>query len=249
MRIIGIKSFTYLISITLFFTYGVITAQYKIFPYNEIRNIKQIVVNDINVNANNVKSNKKRKEKSKSYYLDKVSFFEEHTRNVKIVMLGDSITDYAEWNDLFPSKEISNQGIRGDTTARVLDRIDLVYKTNAEKVFIMVGINDILTKNNLDRIFKNYQTIVNELIKNDIKVYIQSTLLVGNERKQVNDKIMALNFMLENFARTNQLITYIDLNETLSNGSYLSEKYSNDGLHLNGRGYKVWKDKISIYVM
>jgi len=40
--------------------------------------------------------------------------------------------------------------------------------------------------------------------------------------------------MLENFAHTNKFITYIDLNETLSNGSYLSEKYSYDGLHLNG---------------
>jgi len=80
-------------------------------------------------------------------------------------MLGDSIIDHAEWNDLFPSKEISDQGIGGDTSASVLNRIDLIYKTNTEKVFIMIGINDILAGKNLDEIYRNYQNIVNELIK------------------------------------------------------------------------------------
>ncbi len=55
--------------------------------------------------------------------------------------------------------------------------------------------------------------------------------------------------MFENFAHENELVTYVDLNEALSNGSYLSEEYSNDALHLNGQGDKVWRDIISPYIM
>jgi len=80
-------------------------------------------------------------------------------------------------------------------------------------------------------------------------VYIQSILLVGYKRKHINNKVAELNNMLESFAQTNKLITYVDLNEALSDGSCLREEYSNDGIHLNGKGYKVWRDTISPYIM
>ncbi len=80
-------------------------------------------------------------------------------------------------------------------------------------------------------------------------MYIQSILLVGYKRKHINNKVAELNNMLESFAQTNKLITYVDLNEALSDGSCLREEYSNDGIHLNGKGYKVWRDTISPYIM
>ena len=164
-------------------------------------------------------------------------------------MLGDSLTQEAKWEDLFNSKEIANHGIGGDTTAGVLNRIDLVYKTNPTKVFIMIGINDLLKGINIDDIKINYQKIVNILVKNNIKVYIQSILYVGYKRKHLNNKIITVNNMLDNFARTNELVTYVDLNQVLSTGSYLSEEYTNDGIHLKCEGYKVWSDMISRYIM
>ena len=137
MRINGIKFFAYLIGILIVYSYGVITMHYKIFPYKEIREIKRTIFKNLNVEANN---NNFKKNSNKIYTINKKSFFEENARKVEIVMLGDSITDNAEWSDLFPLKEISDHGIGGDTTADVLDRIDLIYKTNAEKIF-----NSILT--------------------------------------------------------------------------------------------------------
>ena len=92
---------------------------------------------------------------------------------------------------------------------------------------------------------------MNDLINNKINVYIQSILLVGkeNNKSHLNTKIKTLNYALSNFSNSNELITYIDLNETLSDGSYLKNEYSIDGMHLNGKAYKIWRDIIRPYIL
>ena len=248
MRIKRIKIFMYLAGIFVAFTYGVITAQYKIFPYKEVREIKKFVASNAHAQTNKIL---KPKSSISNYYLNKISFFEEHAREVEVLMLGDSITDHAEWSDLFPSVEITNHGIGGDTVEGVRNRLELIYGMNVSKVFIMIGINNISTKTRTVDIYKNYKEIVNDLIKNKIQVYIQSILLVGkeNNKSHLNTKIKTLNYALSNFSNSNELITYIDLNETLSDGSYLKNEYSIDGMHLNGKAYKIWRDIIRPYIL
>lgn len=87
---------------------------------------------------------------SHSYkYMDRLSFIEEHGKKTEIVMHGDSLIARAEWRDLFPSKDIANYGIDGDTTTGVLGRINLIDKTNPIKVLIMIDINDLLNGKNI----------------------------------------------------------------------------------------------------
>ena len=60
-----------------------------------------------------------------------------------VVMLGDSITEGADWPALFPGVRIHNQGIGGDDTDGVLRRLALVTDRRPGKVFVMIGTNDI----------------------------------------------------------------------------------------------------------
>jgi len=113
----------------------------------------------------------------------------------------------------------------------------------------MIGANDIYKGLNADEIIVTYQKIVNELVNNNINVFIQSTLLTRGKDKFFNEKINELNHRLKIFAQSSELIVYIDLNDALSNGSDLSEIYTNDGLHLNGKGYKIWRDIIEQYII
>ena len=85
------------------------------------------------------------------YYKHKKSQFEAlaNVDRYDTVMLGDSITDEARWDELLNSSTIQNRGISGDTTSGVLDRLDSTNK-NIKKVFIMVGINDIMRGKNVD---------------------------------------------------------------------------------------------------
>ncbi len=132
---------TIAIGILIIYVYGIVTVRYKVFPYKVLRKIKRFIFDDARTT---VSSREKNNIHRTPYYLHKKSFFEEHSRKAEIVMLGDSLINHAEWRDLFPSKIIANYGISGDTTAGVLDRIDSIYKINPTKVFIMVGINDLM---------------------------------------------------------------------------------------------------------
>jgi len=64
------------------------------------------------------------------------------------------------------------------------------------------------------------------------------------QRNKVNDKIIELNEQLQRFAKELSF-QYIDLfSAFLDKNNELDEQYTTDGLHLNGKGYLVWKEVI-----
>ncbi len=182
------------------------------------------------------------------YYLHKKSQFEmlEQNDKYKTVMIGDSITDGGLWNELLNNDLIQNRGIAGDTTDGVLDRLNSVNK-NLKQAFIMIGINDFFQEKSVDYVFSNYLKIIENLQQKGIKVYIQSTLFVGEGKPaKYNEKIEALNEKLKNYAKENNLI-FIDLNKQLAPNKTLKNEFSYDELHLNGKAYKIWTETIKKY--
>lgn len=182
------------------------------------------------------------------YYLHKKSQFEmlEQNDKYKTVMIGDSITDGGLWNELLNNDLIQNRGIAGDTTDGILDRLDGVNK-NLKQAFIMIGINDFFQEKSVDYVFSNYLKIIENLQQKGIKVYIQSTLFVGESKpSKYNQKVEALNEKLKNYAKENSLI-FIDLNTILASNKTLKNEYSSDDLHLNGKAYKLWTETIKKY--
>ncbi len=84
-----------------------------------------------------------------------------HSRK-DIIFLGNSLTFWADWSELLGSSRYKNRGIPGDITFGVLERLDDVIKGRPNKVFILIGIND-LARNIPDSIIlSNYQKIINK---------------------------------------------------------------------------------------
>lgn len=228
------------------YAYGVVTFRNKVFPYYQLKALGQ----SLNLGKHEKSVNKKirsniKKNKYNAHYYHKKTFFDQHSQHdYDIVFVGDSITEQAEWEDLFPSFNIANRGIRGDTTTGILRRIDGICSTNALKAFIMIGLNDFTAGKSVAEVLENYKQIVSRMTDHDISVCIQSTILAGEPFQGVNLKIIELNRKLIDLANKNQLITYIDLNKELAPNSALDKKYSYDYIHLNGDGYAVWQKVI-----
>lgn len=184
------------------------------------------------------------------YYKHKKSQFEVLAMNKKYttMMLGDSITDEGQWDELLDTDKIQNRGISGDTTSGVLDRLNFI-SSNIHQVFVMIGVNDFMRGKEVDEVYNNYLKIINLFKHKNIKVNIQSTLYIGESRKgNFNPKIEELNIKLEKYAKENK-ITFINLNPIFAPDKILKKEFTFDDLHLNGLAYKLWAKEIKKYLL
>jgi lysophospholipase L1-like esterase len=168
------------------------------------------------------------------------------TEQADIVMLGNSLTEWVEWNELLGRQNIVNRGIAGDITGGYLHRLDLVYKLKPKICFIEGGINDIYAEVPVDVIFSNYKKIVESLLANNITPIIQSTLFVSPKWHDARDKnalVADLNVRLAAFARE-QGVQFVNLNDRMSESNELRAEFTYDGVHLTAAGYKVWGEEV-----
>ncbi|MBO0349279.1 G-D-S-L family lipolytic protein [Phormidium pseudopriestleyi FRX01] len=191
---------------------------------------------------------------SNIYYQHRRSLFEGLPKvSSPIIFLGDSLTDSCEWNEILNHPQILNRGIIGDTTAGVLDRLNPILASQPRQIFLMIGINDLARKKDFSGILVNYQQILTTIHQQSpqTKVYVKSVLPINKklfEKGPSNEMIRNLNTQLQQLS-DNFSYSYIDLHSQLvDENQQLDERYTIDGLHLNGTAYLIWKAAIENYV-
>ncbi|SFF35206.1 GDSL-type esterase/lipase family protein [Sunxiuqinia elliptica] len=205
-----------------------------------------------------VKTAQAQERKYSIYWERRASLFENLPTSKKdIIFLGNSITDGAEWAELFDNPRVKNRGISGDITSGILDRLDPIVKGKPAKLFLLIGINDVSRGISVDSIVGNIRLILEriQLESPKTRIYLQSVLPVNdafdNFKKHASRWAMVpeINVELKKLASEKQLI-YIDLfsHFTDASGAKLNPDYTNDGLHLMGEGYLKWKKLIESHV-
>lgn len=169
-----------------------------------------------------------------------------------IIFLGDSQMEQCEWQEMLSNNTkvpVLNRGITGDQVDGISRRLPEINRHHPSKVFLCVGINDLI----FDRSYHDIELKYHEIIRNlrtanpSAQIIITSVLPVNNEVRRIgveNSEIYELNVRLQQIARS-FAIPYVDLATQLSdkNGN-LSELFTADGIHLNADGYTMWKRAI-----
>jgi lysophospholipase L1-like esterase len=191
------------------------------------------------------------------FYDQRYSLFEAlETKPGQIIMLGNSITNGGNWSELLGNNRVINRGISGDNTFGVLNRLDEIVSSQPEKIFILIGINDLSRETPVDVILNNYRRIVSkiQLESPETRIYVQSLFPTNNEfdhfprAQNKDDEIRAVNIGIEKIAGEYG-ITFIDLYpHFMDKEGKLSKEYTNDGLHLMGKGYLKWTEIIRPFV-
>jgi lysophospholipase L1-like esterase len=186
-------------------------------------------------------------------YVTRKDIFDSLPKQTKpIIFLGDSITHNSEWSELLQKPNIENRGISGDITSGVLNRLDNIIQQNPEKIFLMIGINDIEIGRHQDEIINDYEQILKKLTDkiSSKTLYIQSVLPINEKqnKKIKNSTIIDLNNKIKDIS-IKYNVKYIDLNSAMTDSEgNLKKEYTYDGIHINGRGYEIWAKCIKPYI-
>ncbi len=181
-----------------------------------------------------------------AYYYQKVDHFQKYPiQSGDIVFLGDSITDFGPWEEIFPGYPVKNRGISADTVKGVYKRIDQVVRGTPSTVFLLIGTNDLILwlSHNDQFILKYYRMILQTFREKtpQTKVYVQS---IFPRHKSFSKRIIHLNKNLEDLTHSYGY-EFIDLFSHLADEQgALKDHLSNDRLHLMAEGYLIWSDVI-----
>lgn len=196
--------------------------------------------------------------KYSTFYEQRATLFEELPVTSKdIIFLGNSITNGCEWSELFQNPHVKNRGISGDICMGVYDRLDPIVKGKPAKIFLLIGINNVSRGASADTIVSEIGMIIRKIKRESpkTKLYLQSVLPVNDcygmfeghtSRWQV---VKQINDLLQPLAQK-EGATYIDLYTHFVDGDTgkMNPQYTNDGVHLLGRGYLLWRDIVKPYV-
>ena len=177
-------------------------------------------------------------------YKSKVKRFEKMNKT-KSLIAGDSMVayfmKYSSW---------SLQGIPGDTTEGLLNRINLIQKLNPKIVIIHIGFNDFIFIDEKKRsTVLNLKKISEKLV--GIKVYICTPIpivesRIGDLKKIIsNEKLSILRKeILDNFDPVDIIDLYPNfLQKSIENKNL----YNEDGIHLNKNGYQIYKKIMELF--
>ena len=191
------------------------------------------------------------------YYVRRATHFDDLPVHKKdIIMLGNSLTDGAEWNELLRNPHVKNRGIIGDIIQGLYERMEPILQGKPRKIFILSGVNDVshgVDGDSIGRVMEKLIILIKERSPRT-EIYVQSMLPFNTDVqmwKLLKDREQVVidgNRAMEEACKR-QGVTWINLYPLFvdKNGK-LREDLTNDGLHLLGPGYLIWRDAIQQYV-
>lgn len=162
-------------------------------------------------------------------------------KNRLSILVGDSLSLWFPRQKLPTGKLWLNQGISGDTSAGMVNRITAFSQTRPEAIYVMAGINDLRKGRSDDTILQNYRRIMRRLRQNHPKtqIFVQS-ILPTHVSTIANSRIRRLNAKIAQIAQQER-VNYLNIHHWFTDAEgNLRSDLTTDGIHLSLEGYDVW---------
>lgn len=162
------------------------------------------------------------------------------SQDSNIVLVGDSHLSIAPIAKLKFQGTITNYGVSGYTTTDVEDLLPGINAKKGDIVILQVGINDLLSGERVYDISIRYMNILKTLKSKGLEVTAFALFPCVTKRcSNLSSALGSLNQSIEKMC-DEMGVVFININESLLINERLNPAYSDDGLHLNDDGYKVW---------
>ncbi|MCW5212665.1 hypothetical protein VU04_07115 [Desulfobulbus sp. TB] len=167
-----------------------------------------------------------------------------------LLMLGDSLVEWGDWEVLLPEIKVINRGIAGEHTealsARLVNEIDgvLAVRSEPEYILIMTGTNNLLMGSLYFPVI--LQSMLPRLIDLCPRSNITLNAIMPMQFSGLTlESIRAVNKELVDIAKQNSC-RFLDMTVPFTEQCLPVTKpcFLNDGVHLATRGYNIWAESI-----
>jgi lysophospholipase L1-like esterase len=162
-------------------------------------------------------------------------------KNRLTVILGDSISQWLPLEQLATDRFYLNQGISGDTTSGVLQRLSAIDDVHPDTIYVMVGVNDLKNGKTDREILGNLQKIMQRLQQAHPQAQIIVNSVLPTRLAAIpSDRTLPLNQKISQLAEQ-EGVGFLSLTSAFADEQgVLRREFTTDGLHLSGQGYAVW---------
>lgn len=169
----------------------------------------------------------------------------------QILLIGSS--SFTLWKDVqcyFPDRKILNRAFGGSTIADVIRyRYDVIFPYQPKQVVIYCGENDFASSDTI-----TVQTVVNRFVTlfNYIRAKYKNVPLAyvsmkpSPSRVHLMPKYKEANKRIQSFLATKHNTKFVDVYSVMltSTGEPMPDIFLGDRLHMNAKGYAIWKKKL-----
>jgi lysophospholipase L1-like esterase len=173
-----------------------------------------------------------------------------------ILFIGSSsFTNWKDVQEYFPSRRVINRGFGGATLPDVIRYADdIIFPYNPKQIIIYCGENDLASHDSITpaivfQRFKELYSIIRSKLPKVPIVYIG--MKPSPSRRNIFGKVMVANGSIRDFLNERPGDFFIDvyypmlLKNSEPNGALFTE----DSLHMNADGYKLWKSLLEPYLV
>ena len=172
-----------------------------------------------------------------------------------ILFVGSS--SFRKWTDVqnyFPGYTIINRGFGGSTLPDMIRYADdIIVPYHPKQIIIYCGENDLAAADTVtsqmvfDRLKKLFVLIRRKLPHIPL-VFI--SIKPSPSRQHLMPKMVTANSLIKNYLSKNAVTVFVDVYHKMLNayGNPIDDIFIEDRLHMNAKGYAIWKKAIQPYL-
>lgn len=184
--------------------------------------------------------------------------FEEEDMRVRrrpgyVLLVGSStFTRWTDVGDYFPETMTLNRGFGGSTFPDIIYFADrMIFPYLPSKILIYAGDNDIAAGTSASETFRNAKKLRKMIAHKfpEIPVVLIS-VKPSLSRWKFKDSYEAFNRKLQKYAKRTHLTRFADTWTPMLNeqGEPRKDIFVEDGIHMNSKGYAIWKKILTPYI-
>ena len=170
-----------------------------------------------------------------------------------IVFVGSS--SIRMWKTLaadFPEHHVLNRGFGGsemEDSVAFVDRIVLPYEP--KMIVVYAGGNDLNAKKTPERVFTDFKAFVAKVRAKMPEVEIAYISIAGNPARWAQvDKVKEANRLIEEYTKQEKGLKFINVFPAMMgpDGTPKPDIFVKDNLHMNEKGYAIWKEVVTPFL-